>query len=395
MMMYLLVFILLFIPVVKYDWMAKTGGEDKWYYLNLVVLIFLAGLRYRVGGDTLMYMSMYDGWPTIEELKYFDFEEAEYQPLWYIFVAICKSFSSEFVFFQLIHATLILSIFFYCFRKYSPRYYFTVILIFAIGYYFYFSMEIMREVLCIAIMLLATTWLINRKWLLYYLACVVALYIHYSALLMFLFPIACWLFKKPSWKLQVIFFVAIFFLLNIVNLPKIIVNSLPISGQLSRMILSYMDFEVSVFGILFQVLSFLPIIGTIFVRQRIDIKDEYDFTPIVMASVVIYAFSTSMAGFSRFVNYFVPYIVMYIVNTVYPIIYRKFSDISVTYTIMTCVMFVYGFNISYYYLRDMSDIYPSTKYYVIFFPYSSVFDKKVNEHRERFVENYRGVKILF
>ena len=62
-MIYFVVFILLLIPVVKYDWMAKTGGESKWYYLNLVVLILLAALRYRVGGDTLMYMSVYDSFP--------------------------------------------------------------------------------------------------------------------------------------------------------------------------------------------------------------------------------------------------------------------------------------------------------------------------------------------
>ena len=51
-MIYFIVFILLLIPVVKYDWMAKTGGEKGWYYFNLIVLILFAGLRYRVGGDT-------------------------------------------------------------------------------------------------------------------------------------------------------------------------------------------------------------------------------------------------------------------------------------------------------------------------------------------------------
>ena len=71
--------------------MAKTGGESKWYYLNLVVLILLAALRYRVGGDTLMYMSVYDSFPKWDELKYFDFETAEYQPLWYVFTAICRT----------------------------------------------------------------------------------------------------------------------------------------------------------------------------------------------------------------------------------------------------------------------------------------------------------------
>ena len=101
-MIYLLVFILLLIPVVKYDWMAKTGGENKWYYLNLVVLILLAGLRYRLGGDTLMYMLMYNEWPSIDELKYFDFEEAQYNPLWYIYASISKSLSDEFWILQII-----------------------------------------------------------------------------------------------------------------------------------------------------------------------------------------------------------------------------------------------------------------------------------------------------
>ena len=99
-MIYLLVFILLLIPVVKYDWMAKTGGENTWFYFNLVVLILLAGLRYRVGGDTLMYMSVFDECPTLDELKYFDFDTAQYNPLWYIFNAISKSVYNDFFLFQ-------------------------------------------------------------------------------------------------------------------------------------------------------------------------------------------------------------------------------------------------------------------------------------------------------
>ena len=83
-MIYLFVFILLLIPVVKYDLMAKTGGERGWFCFNLVVLILLAGLRYRVGGDTLMYMSIYDDLPSLADLKYFDFAEADFNPLWYI-----------------------------------------------------------------------------------------------------------------------------------------------------------------------------------------------------------------------------------------------------------------------------------------------------------------------
>ena len=37
----------------------------------------------------------------------------------------------------------------------------------------------------------------------------------------------------------------------------------------------------------------------------------------------------------------------------------------------------------------------NTRYYTIFYPYSSVFDKKVDNKRECFIENYREVQIMF
>ena len=116
-MIYILVFILLLIPVVKYDLMAKSGGEGGWFFFNLVVLILLAGLRYRVGGDTLMYMSMYAEWPAIDELKYFDFEDALYNPLWYVYTSIAKSLSDEFWVLQIIQSVIVNCIFFHFFRK--------------------------------------------------------------------------------------------------------------------------------------------------------------------------------------------------------------------------------------------------------------------------------------
>ena len=169
-----------------------------------------------------------------------------------------------------------------------------------------------------------------------------------------------------------------------------------IDGQLSRMILAYIENQVSIGGMLFQLLSFLPVLGVIFVRQRISvIEDEYDFTPIVMASVFVYAFSMSIAGFSRFINYFVLYIIIYMVNTTYKVLYLKAKDIQLTFVGLLATLFVYGFNLSYYYVRDMSEFYPNTRYYTIFYPYSSVFDKKVDNKRECFIENYREVQIMF
>ena len=62
---------------------------------------------------------------------------------------------------------------------------------------------------------------------------------------------------------------------------------------------------------------------------------------------------------------------------------------------MTCSLMLMFFNYYYYYMRDMSVHYPNTRFNVIFSPYHSVFDPEIEEHRERFLENYRDVIFLF
>ena len=138
-MEYFLIFVLLLIPVVKYDWMAKSGGENVWYYFSLMLLILFAGLRYRVGGDTMTYMAMFEEIPSLSEYKNFDFFEAAYQPLWYLLNMLSKSINESFTCFQLIHATILNVSFFHFFRKYCPNYYFSAILLYFLTYFCYFN----------------------------------------------------------------------------------------------------------------------------------------------------------------------------------------------------------------------------------------------------------------
>jgi hypothetical protein len=89
------------------------------------------------------------------------------------------------------------------------------------------------------------------------------------------------------------------------------------------------------------------------------------------------------------------YIIIYIVNTTYKVLYLRAKDIQLSFVGLAATLLVYGFNLSYYYVRDMSEFYPNTRYYTIFYPYSTVFDKNVDNKRECFIENYREVQILF
>ena len=393
-MIYFVVFILLLIPVVKYDWMAKTGGESKWYYLNLVVLILVAGLRYRVGSDTLMYMSVFDECPKLDELKYFDFSTAKYNPLWYILNAVSRSINESFTLFQIIHAIIVNSTFFWFFRKYCTLYYFSAILLYFFGYFCYFNMEVMRESLCISVLLLSIPLYMQRRWFPYYILCVVALYIHYSAIVMFFMPFLL-LLKHPSWRWQIVIFIVIFVFLKVINVPALLLDMLGLNEQLTLLLKNYIDLERSLMGMIAEIIKYLPIFVFICIREANDITDRHDFTPLVMGVIIFYSMAMGIGGFSRFINYFVPFIIVYAVNTIYTILSFDIKRMQITALSSICAFILLLTNMASFYLGDVSDVYPDTKAYVRYVPYHSVLNPKIDEHRERFVENDRDVSIEF
>ena len=218
---------------------------------------------------------------------------------------------------------------------------------------------------------------------------------HYSALVMFLFPFLFLFFKKPSWVYQVLMFMAIFVLTAVVNIPMLLLSILSVDEQLMVLAEKYLANERNLMGMLSLVIRYLPLLGMIYLRERYEIRLKVDFTPIVMGVVVIYAFALNLTGLSRLVNYFVPFILIYTVNTVYYIISNIKVKFTLGYTVLAASMALLFFNYYYYYAKDVSDAYPNTKFYTIFYPYNSVFSPKHDEHRERFIENYRNVVIQF
>ena len=395
-MIYILVFILLLIPVIRYDWLAKSGGESGWYYFNLVVLILLAGLRYRVGGDTLMYMSMYDEMPAMSELKYFDFDEALYNPLWYVYNSFFRSFSDDFTLFQIGQAILVNCVFFWFFRKYSPQYYFSAILLYYVGYYCYFNMEIMREIICVCILMLITPFLLAKRWILYYAGCFLAINFHYSSAVMLGIPLLCYMFRKPSWKWQLVIIAGITALMTVVNIMALIVKLVAQDERLVELVEKYTEGSSNFTGMFFQLLAALPVVGMMYVRCKCELDYRDKFVSIATGAVFAYSFAMGFFAFARLANYFIPFVLVFTVHTIYYFISNcNLRSAQVSTLVMGLSVFLISFNYGFYYLRDMSTYYPNTRFNVIFTPYHSVFDPEIDEQRERVMENYRDVTFLF
>ena len=151
-MIYLIVLIILLFFAIIYDFGTADSGRDISYYLILVGLICLSGFRYKVGGDTFMYMEEFPNLPDLSGLSNYETGVNKRQPLWILFAAISKSISQEFYVLQIFHAIIVNTLIFR-FIKENTKYIFTAVLFYFIGYYCYFNFEILRESLAISLFL--------------------------------------------------------------------------------------------------------------------------------------------------------------------------------------------------------------------------------------------------
>ena len=58
-MVYLIVLVILLLLTVHYDINGKTKYRNQWYSAITIILILIAGLRFRLGDDTLNYIYMF------------------------------------------------------------------------------------------------------------------------------------------------------------------------------------------------------------------------------------------------------------------------------------------------------------------------------------------------
>ena len=395
MLIYVVIFLFLLIPVIRFDLMKIEGNKNLWFYSSLVILILLAGLRYRVGGDTLLvYMHVFERYPTIRELSTFDFKTAEYNPLWYIFNAPFATLKS-FTLFQIAHAIVVNSTFFWFFRKYAPTAYFTAILVYYFGYYVYFNMEILRESLCLCLMLLAYPFLEKRRFIPYYMLCIVALFMHMSAVVMFVIPLTL-IFKRDNIWISIIVFITLVCMLSVFDLISFLLN-IAFEGSIASNINSYLHRErPNIFGVIVQFLTMLPFLLITIVRNRNNYENDKTIGAMMLGLVAIQTVGMIIADVVRFGNYLVPFGIVFIVNT----FYLHYWDLKLchfkTRIIMYGALFVYFACLARYYLRDRSEDYPGGRFYHIYVPYHSVFDPVEDERRETLVENMRaGVMYFF
>ena len=390
-MIYIIVLLLILIPVIRYDFLKKTKGFKIWAFLELLVLILLVGLRYRVGGDTLTYIDYFDEYPTIQELFNFDFSSAQFKPLWYVYNAIIKFIWNDFTFFQIVQAIIVNTIVFW-FCKKNVKYFFSAILLYYIGFYFYFNMEILREVLAVCIFLLIFRFVQEKRYVEYYLFSTIAFFFHYSAMIMFIVPIL-YLVKNISWKTTLITAIGLFLLLSAVDISPLLVKLLLGNDLLNLKFESYssLDDKSNYIGLITII---FPIILLMIVDKYQDKENEGSpFKNLMFLYVQLTVFTAFFpAMFSRMSNFIVPFYVVFILVSIEKFSFKIDKSIfSLRGLAVRLILFWFIFMRIYSLTKDTSDVMLGTRYYNIFYPYYSVFNPVTDAQREQFVELYKEI----
>ena len=364
-----------------YDVRKSKKNSNFFYVFADIVLILLAGLRFRVGGDSLEYENVFYNLPDFEYIFNVGLSGLEYQPLWYVFNAIIKYFSNFFVSFQLIHAIIVNTSFFIIISKYC-KHRFTAVTLYYILIFPYFNMEILRESLAVIIFLFAYKYLYNKKYIRYYLLVFLSYLFHASAIFLFILPFLVY-FLENKISLSKLFIISSIAFLSSYSV-SLIGNILDFNEFIASRYEKYTSLEVSVNEIIKGIYNLTILLGVMLVLKSAKLDSKHN-NIIFNIYFLITALSMNIIGTYRLLNYFSIFYIFIIVDLIYE---YKFSSLKIK-TIIVCILFSIIIDKIYYYSRDMSEYNNGNVAYAYhrFIPYRSIFNPQIDLRRERIFYN--------
>lgn len=383
-----MIYLLLLFTILFFMYLSETKGGKSLKipcsFLIWILFVLVAGLRYRVGGDSLHYQDIYPYFPLFKDLKNYGLYEDGYGPLWYLFCATTKAIDTRFFIMQIIHALIVNTSMLLFFNRYS-KHLLTCIFLYYIFYFLYFNMEILRESLAISVFLFNMKNLIGRKWMRYTIGCVLSLGFHLSAIILLFFPFLMMSMQKKYIKVSLtILLSTILCLLYILKnnpesltfLPSILLIKMHSYGAIEMNNLN---------GIINYSMPFICYLLIYIVHVRLTRKRLGKFLEnrqdLLFKVFLLFAFLGGFnEGIFRFTNYLTPVAITYTVNVIYDVTQDKCNQLGIA---VCCLgLFILFAHKSFYYCKDTSDLVAHTHRYELWYPYESVFTNKRHYRRE-------------
>lgn len=386
-MEYFIILIYLIFLVFWFDIREKTDYKKTNYYILLIIFILFAGLRYRIGGDTMTYMYNFDTvMVDLNKLTLSDLTETRYQPLCVLLFSLSKSCGDNFFVFQIIAAAITNISIFNFFSKVCTKY-FTSITIYFICNYIYFNMEIMREAMALSMLLYGFLALGENKFVKFYLFVLFAYLFHPFAAIIGIAPF--FTTSKISLKIKLIAIVGLSCFMFVINLNEFIfiklLPYLPIQ-VISDTIDMYADNDAATtsffsFKGLLVVLASFPFLAIfvykyklIYNKGLIMMKRDV-FLSLLFLYIIFVLISVQIPIAKRITNYLWCFSAVAIGSLFFEVNYRNlFSKVMVLFSAFVIMVA--------WQIRIYSHEQDSFPLYVNYYPYYSVFSKEISYERE-------------
>lgn len=377
-MIYIFIFLLLLFLSFRYDFCGRNSGGKAWYYVVLVLMIFVAGLRWRLGTDTPSYIyHFYYDTSTLDKLT-----EDEYgfavKPLWNILNSFIKTLGCRFYIVQLIESTFVNVLVFNYIKKHSP-YIFTCLFFYYLTMYFGLNMEVMKAAMSIVVCFYANDYVFEKKWIKAYFLYFIAMLFHPQTIVVMLMPL--FIALRLNW-FSIVGFIALYFI------------GIKINAEFGDFLMLF-EFDESIADKTEALASDESGIGQVH-SQVYMLKTIYIY--------IFYAFITlwylkkkQLSKLLIFEPYLLFYIGFYVISINVFIAYRfsMYYTIYLVLAISEMIVDAYnkGFNFSkgVSYARSIVIVLPFillvgqqlVSKSFLYYPYSSVVTRKVDKYREQ------------
>lgn len=375
-MIYLLVFLLLIILSFHYDINGGKNGHAFWSYGVIVVFILIAGLRWRLGSDTPRYINtFYYETPLLSD--FLNKELPLKNILWSLLNSLVLTVGGKFFVVQIIQSAFVNILYFKYIKRHS-RYVFTCLLLYFIWMYTNQNMETMKASMAIVVGLFGNDYILEKKWLkgysLFFLACL----FHISAIVLIITPLIK-NFRFNS-KLIIILFLA-YILGNIIqSVAGDYLAYLEFNEEIYERVEMYMDSEryMSSRNLNFFIVNMFPFFIYSYFSYLYLSKNKVDeglmkLVPFVIMGLIFLMFRLNVTLFYRYIYFYNIYFVIFYAEVIIVMIRRRYLIKNNANIIGVFMLFLPMFLVMAKYNYSRREMY---------YPYSSVFNREINEERE-------------
>lgn len=385
MFIYILLLVYLIALFYIYDVRGVTKYRFAYYVFSCIILILVAGLRYRVGLDTNAYMRSFNQsvYPYLEDFSFFHNYGADIG--WVFINSIAKSVGCGFYTVQIIQALIVNIVVFWFIRRHSPKPFLGILLFFMFQWWNY-CFEAMRESIAIAFYLLALDGLITKNSLKsYYLRVWPAALVHTFGFVTFLFPLIRYIKVNKYLPFIAVAFLGVFFFIgDIIN--DLVESMAMMEGMAADKAMehlssdTYGESSLSIVGILMLLMSrAIPMLWMIIVLQKDENESSKTFIPYLICYILVVLLRLKVPIFFRFYNYFE---VMMIVAMTQAVTITAADKKSLKHAVTCCMILLMIFVRTYELTKVETGSLHGYKTYNRYIPYNSIFTEDYNEESE-------------